>query len=101
MTSALWYYVSDSDGWRLIIASPVVRERGPEEAYKTVQRVLADLPSSGIRLPDVWVIKETEPLITLIKSAVSTAASDISNIRFTRNSVNGVYIEDAHIYRST
>lgn len=101
VSSALWYYLTEPAEWRLVIASPVVRERGPDAAYKSVQAVLGELRDVSLELGDIWVVKDTDGLIQLLRRAVTTPPGAVADIRFTRGAVGGVFIEDAHIYRST
>lgn len=78
-----------------------MRDVGPDEAYKRVQQVLASLSDVGFGLSDVWIVKDTESLIELLRTAVRTTPDALADIRFSRNTIGGVFIEDAHIYRST
>ncbi len=96
--AALWLYLSDTDEWRLMVASQVVDQKGPREAYKKIQSILARLsPPSGIALKDISVLSPQDELIQLLGKAIRTG-SRLANIRFTRNTINGTFIEDAHIY---
>ena len=99
VTAAFWFYMPDSDEWRLLIASPVAEEKGPKGAYEDVQSVLSELnPPLEMALSDVSAISPTHELVRLLGQAIVTGPG-ISGIRFTRNTVNGVFIEDAYIYR--
>jgi len=42
VVAAFWFYVPDSDTWRLYIASPAVDEEGPKAVYERIQDVLTD-----------------------------------------------------------
>jgi hypothetical protein len=48
----------------------------------------------------VSIAKKDDPLLKLLRIAIKTGPG-ISNIRFSRNTINGVIIEDAYIYRLT
>lgn len=97
--AALWFYLPDTDDWRFMIATPLFDEKGPKEAYTLIQSILKKMPQPfGIALKDVSVVSPKHGLIQLMRSAISTGPG-ISGIRFTRNTVNNVFIEDAYIYR--
>ncbi len=97
--ASLWFYSSDSDEWRLLIASPFVEENGPRKSYGFIRSVLAQpSPPSGISLKNVSVLSPKNQLIKLLKTEISTGP-DIAGIRFTRNVINNTLIEDAYIYR--
>ena len=97
--ASLWFYSSDSDEWRLLIASPFVEENGPRKSYGFIRSVLTQpSPPSGISLKNVSVLSPKNQLIKLLKTAISTGP-DMAGIRFTRNVINNTLIEDAYIYR--
>jgi len=47
---------------------------------------------------DITVVKDNDPLVVLLRKAISTGLG-ISGVRFTNNSINGTFIDDAYIYR--
>lgn len=97
--ASLWFYSSDSDEWRLLIASPFVEENGPRKSYGFIRSVLTrSSPPSGISLKNISVMSPKHQLIKLLKTAISTGP-DIAGIRFTRNVINNTLIDDAYIYR--
>ncbi len=99
VSAALWFYLSDSDEWRLLFASPFVEKKGPKKAYTFIRTVLAQLsPPSEISIKGVSVLTPNHHLIALLRMAIRTGPG-ISGIRFTRNTINNVFIEDAYIYR--
>jgi hypothetical protein len=53
---ALWYYFPESLDWRLVIFSPVVDRLGPHAAYTRIQKALASINPSRLRLSDITAI---------------------------------------------
>ena len=101
VTGALWFYDSDANDWRFLIATADVRSEGVREAYKKVQAVVTAMPiDNSIPLKDISVVDSDDPVISTLRVGVRTGAG-ISHIRFSRNMINGTYIEDAYIYRLT
>lgn len=94
--SAFWYQVPDGGGWRLILASPLVREKGPDFAYRKIQEALSAL-NSNIQTTDIWLVKETEPIVVVFKQVFPEA----KNLTVGQTSAAGLSIGGAHIYRST
>ena len=94
--AALWFYLSESHEWRLILALKQVDELGPRETYKRIQRVLDAEPSLSLR--NVSVVSPDDDTIQLLRRAIRTSGG-ISSIRFTGNAIDGIFIEDALIYR--
>lgn len=101
VSAAFWYRMQETNDWRLIIASPTVRDQGPDFAYQNIQRALSQLSNPTVQLTDIWVVKDTEPLAQLIKSDKRTGPREISNLRYYNTSVSGAYIDAAYVYRST
>lgn len=97
--AALWFYMPENGRWRLLVATPLVDEKGPKEAYAAIRRVLAQSPSPfEISLRQISVVSPNHDLVRLLGTVIHTG-SGISDIRFTGNVINGVFIEDAYIYR--
>lgn len=102
VSASLWFYMSDVNVWRFIIASPEVRTQGLKKAYKQVQSVVSKISEDQSKIPlkDISVVDSKDPLISLLKVAVKIG-DGISGIRLSQNMINGVLIEDAYIYRLT
>ena len=50
---------------------------------------------------NVGVANIDHPIVQLMKFAIETGENDVSEIRFSRNTINGTFIEDSLIYRSS
>ena len=96
--AALWLYLPDISQWRLVLAMPKVNSRGPKSAYKKVQSVLNNMPTPKLSLQNIHILDSTDKFIALLKLGIRTG-DGISGIRFTSNTINGILIEDAYIYR--
>ena len=53
---AFWLKPSDDVFWHLYIASKIVDERGPTEAYRALQKSLRQLVGTTISLTDVKLV---------------------------------------------
>ena len=102
VSASLWLYIPESNIWRLIIVSPEVETSGPRKVYQKIQPVLSQILEEklSIGLKDISVVENNNPLIALLRMAIRTG-DGISGIRFSRNTINGHFIEDAYIYRMT
>jgi hypothetical protein len=99
--SAFWLYFSDDKIWKLIIASPLVDTAGPREYYKKIvnANAQAEAEEEVVSLNDIGVMNTSNQIVQLLRFAISTGDS-ISGIRYSRNTINGFFIEDSYIYRS-
>ena len=99
LRAALWFYLPDLAEWRLLLGSPLVDTDGPKLAYRRVQAVLTRMsPPSRLTLQSISIVSARDPLIQLLSSAIQTGPA-ILDIRFSKSTVNGTFIEDAYIYR--
>ncbi|GAW97465.1 MULTISPECIES: hypothetical protein [Colwellia] len=101
--SAFWLFYPDEKSWKLIIASPLVGKHGPREFYKRVVSSNKDASKNEniVSLNDVGVANIDHPIVQLMKFVIGTGENDVSEIRFSRNTINGTFIEDCLIYRSS
>lgn len=100
--SAFWLFISEERLWKLNVASPLVISEGPKNFYKRIVAAnqLANEEEWVISLNDISVIGTEHQVVQLIRIAIGTVAG-ISGIRFSRNTINGYFIEDAYIFRSS
>ena len=94
--AALWLLRPESTDWTFYIGSPIVDAEGRHAAYKRLQTVLEDA-DVHVPLRIVTLVGVADPLIRLLLTAV--AVDGISQVRFQNNTINGVLIPDAVIYR--
>ena len=101
VTAALWFYYSDYEKWSLIIASTLVRTEGPIDAYKKLSISLKQIHERdfGLDSSRIELVKDKDRIPRALSHAVETGM-EISGIRFTGNTINGLYVEDAYIYRA-
>ena len=98
--AAFWLYFPDVGAWKLLLADKKVGARGPREVYKRIQKTLHALRNEVVHLSleNVAVAKPDAPIVALLSSAISTMPG-IGGVRFRRNAINGVPIDDAYVYR--
>jgi len=99
--SAFWFFLSEEQVWKFIVASPQVDTLGPRKYYKKINEanLLAKDTENVISLNDIGVSNTKNQIVQILKFAISTG-DGISGIRFSRNTINGMFIEDTYIYRS-
>ena len=99
--AALWLYMPDPEEWRLVLASPSIDTDGPKKAYEKVQSELQESDGrSELSLQNISLVSPHDKLIKALKTTIKTG-KEMSHIRLTRNVINGLFIEDAYIYRLT
>ena len=100
ISAALWLYLTENVKWILLFAIPGLNVKGPKIAYTEFYKFLEEKPNLKLSLMNIKLIDSSDGFISLLKIAIMTY-SGISGIRFTGNTINGYFIEDAYIYRIT
>jgi hypothetical protein len=101
ITTALWLFVPDLNEWRLLFASPEVATKGPRDVYEKIQGALGLLgdKAAAVPLSMIGLLDANADLVRLLKGAIRTGPG-INRIRFSKNVINGHFIDDALIYRA-
>jgi len=95
ITSAFWLYLQDMDDWRLMLATILADTEGPIKVYTRILRILQD---RNLPFDSISVISPNDSINKLLTSFTRTGYN-LCDIRFTKNTINGVLIDDAYIYR--
>lgn len=101
ITTALWFFVPDLNEWRLLFASPEVATKGPRDVYEKIQRAVGELgeKASAVPFSIIGLMDAEADLVRLLKVAIRTGPG-VNRIRFSKNVINGHFIDDALIYRA-
>jgi hypothetical protein len=99
VSGALWLFNPEADDWRLLIVSPRVTDNSLSKAFTQLHQIAQKLPEFPLLLSAVSLVPPQDPLIVQLRKALKTGPTDIAGIRFSRNVIDGTYIEDAYIYR--
>ncbi len=99
VTSAFWLYHGEEPDWRLVIASPDVDQLGLRQFYGTLVDHLHALNRPELNSSYVTAVAPNDPIVSALRKVFKLPG--ISSIRFTGNVINGIFIPDALIYRST
>jgi hypothetical protein len=98
VTAAAWIFFPDIEEWRLVIRTP--------KAEKNLQQALLELAVAldqrgdlrkRLDLSRVKLVPPNDKMLAAMGRFIR--ADGISNIRFSRNVIDGVLIDDALIYR--
>jgi hypothetical protein len=103
VASSFWWYEGESKTWQLLIATPLLSDKGPDKAYATIQEILSKMPSDKpiLALKHITLIKTDDPRASSLRRMVKTKAKSVSDVTVTASTIDGYYIDDAFIYRST
>ena len=101
ITTALWLFEPELNEWRLLFASPEVDTKGPRDVYERIRQAIDQLgdKASLVPLSVIGLLGANADLVQLLKVAVGTGPG-VNRIRFSKNVINGRFIDDALIYRA-
>ena len=99
-SASFWFFLPDAGQWRLLVALPDLPRTGPRDAYTSILGALQQMETNGGAIPlgEIEVLEPEHPLVQLLRAAIRTG-DRITGIRFSKNAINGQFIEDAYIYR--
>lgn len=99
VTAAYWIYNSDSEYWKLMVATDYYDNHSNKDTYLKILSVLDKFGQSfPISLMDIHSMSPSDAFVQKMSKAIRV--DGISDVRFSRNIIDGEYIEDALIYRS-
>ena len=97
--AAFWLYRPEAMEWRLIVATPLVDQRGPFSTYSDIQGTLRTIaPPLSISMQDISVVSPNDKLVRVLKKAAHIPPG-APGVRFGRSRVDDTYVEDAYMYR--
>ena len=107
VAAAFWFYFEEYEDWRLVIASRLVddakRENRPlQDAYRSVLKAFRNLSerNSDFQLDesDIHLVGLDHKLVQGLGRMLQTGTG-ISHIRMRHDMVDGIFVEDALVYR--
>lgn len=97
--AAFWLYRPEAMEWRLMVATPLIDQRGPFNTYADVQGILRTIaPPLSISMQDISVVSPNDRLVKVLKRAVHIPPG-APGVRFGRSRIDDTYVEDAYVYR--
>jgi hypothetical protein len=101
INAALWFYYPDLSQWKLLLSSSEFEGKDLTKPYTKISEILSAEPeiNEDISISDIKLLNHTDPMMKLLKGIVRTGKG-VSRIRMTSNVINGIYVEDALIYRN-
>ena len=97
--TAFWLHYPDQDSWKLVLA-PGKKIEGTKDIYMKIGEILRspELANQNVEISDIKIMQPDVPLLRALSVAIRTEGN--KPIRFSRNVINGIYIDDALIYRN-
>jgi hypothetical protein len=100
----VWYYFPDAEEWRLLLAGPSFDALLPKEESRAYQRVAEALNRAGVKsltIGEIKLVKTDYPLLKAMRFLIGTPPDAIVRAYFKDNSINGIFIKEMLVLRSS
>ncbi len=102
-SNVIWYYFSDAEVWRLLIAGPTFDQLLPKEevrAYEICAKAITGAHLNSLTIADVKLIRTNDPVLVATKFVLRTPANGIVRAHFRDNVFNGIFVKEMLILRA-
>ena len=103
-SSVVWYYFSDADEWRLLLAGSSFDALLPGDesrAYQKVAEALTKAEVTSLTIGEVKLVKTDYPSLKATKFLIGTPPDAMGRAHFKDNRVNGIFIKEMLVLRSS
>lgn len=92
-----WLFDSESDEWRLFIATPKVDSIGPRSAYAALSKLTRNVPAPDTQLLRIELMSPKHPLYQALRSVFAKTEA-VEGARLGGTQIGGMYVNDAYLY---
>ncbi len=103
-STVIWYYFPDADEWRLLLAGPTFDALLPQEesrAYQKVAEALTNAQVTSLGIGEIKLVKTDYPLLKATRFLIGTSPDGIVRAHFKDNRINGIFIKEMLVLRSS
>ena len=101
---AAWNYFSDSGEWRFVLAGPTFDALLPKHesnAYQKVAEALNKAQVTSLGIGEIKLVRTDFPLVRATRFMMGTPPDAIVRAHFKDNSINGIFIKEMLLLRSS
>jgi hypothetical protein len=101
--NALWFYISDAEEWRLLIAGATFDELLPKDerqAYQRVAKAIVQAALDSMTIANVKLVRTDDPVLVATKFVIQTPARAVIRAHFRDNTFNGVFVKEMLVLRA-
>ena len=103
-SSVFWYYYEDADDWRLVLAGESLDQHLPKNehiAYKIIAEAISEKEIASISVSDIKLMRRDDPLVKTVRFLIGTGPTGVTKAHFTNTTINGIFIQEMLILRSS
>lgn len=102
-TNALWYFYSDVEEWRLLVAGPsfdALLPQNEDQAYQKVAKAISKSGLDSLTIADVKLVRTDDPLLSATKFVLKTPPTSVVRAHFRDNTFNGFFVKEMLVLRA-
>jgi hypothetical protein len=96
VVAALWMYVPELEAWRLVLATP--KAKSLRAAYTEIRGIAERAKLDAPDLAQIRLVLPDDPTIAMLSKAIRVEG--LGGVRFSQAMIDGIYVDDAYIYRA-
>jgi hypothetical protein len=102
-SNALWYYLSDAEEWRLLVAGPTFDRLLPAQeglAYEAAAKAIVSARVDSLAIAQVKLVRTDDPLLVATRFVIRTPERGVVRAHFRGNTFNGVFVKEMLVLRA-
>jgi methionine salvage enolase-phosphatase E1 len=102
-SNVLWYYFSDAEEWRLLVAGKPFDQLLPKDesqAYQKVAGAIGKANLDSLTIADVKLVRTDDALLAATKFVIKTPPDGVVRAHFRDNTFNGIFVKEMLVLRA-
>jgi hypothetical protein len=102
-TNVLWYYFSDAEEWRLLLAGAEFDRLLPKDegqAYQKIGKAIEKANIDSLTIADVKLVRTDYTVLPATKSLVKTPPGGVVRAHFRDCTFNGIFVKEMLVLRA-
>jgi hypothetical protein len=103
-TNVLWYYFSDAEEWRLLLAGAgfdLLLPKNEGQAYQKIGKAIEKAKIDSLTIADVKLVRTDYTVLEATKSLVKTLPDGVVRAHFRDCTFNGIFVKEMLVLRAT
>ena len=93
--AAFWMHYPEAETWKLVLAT--AKATTPQETYIEIRHIAEKAKLESPDLAQIKLVRPDDPTVATLSRVIRI--EDLGSVRFSQNMINGIYVDDAYIYR--
>lgn len=102
-SNVLWYFFSDAEQWRLLVAGQTFDRLLPKDesqAYQQVAKAIGAANVDSLTIADVKLLRTDDALLAATRFVLKTPPDRVVRAHFRDNTFNGIFVKEMLVLRA-